>query len=905
MLRGRPAGYLLLCALAATSVRAHAQGSDRAALTGHVVDPSGAAVSGAVVHVESPALIGGPREIETDAAGAYRVTDLTPGQYRVEARAPQFKTAVREVIRLEADARLVVDMPLEVAALAELVRVTEAAPVVDVTSAEAPFRLSRALLANLPSHHVVSDILNLAPGVNVNVGLGGVQRSNPILIDGVNVSDAQQLAPWASYDYNWLEDVQVVGPGAGAQYGEFSGVLQKARLRSGGNRFSGLAEFRVTRPSWADTNTSSLSTTLQSTFADLAAHILEWWDSSLQAGGPIRRDRLWFFAGVQRSRDDVRPALYAGEHSTDTRDRRVMLKVDAAPASNLRASGHYEDDRHDVSGSDLGPLTLFEATTTDTQPDRNWHGRFTQTAGARTTIELGDTGSRGTLSFNPTPPATRAGPYPHWDNSTGLQSGSAPYYMDFGSVRHAVALTVRHTRSAVPGRAHDLTAGLEHEWTRSHSVIGFPGGRSYVDRAGQPYLLDLQDEQRLATRVRRFTAYAADRWTVGERITIEPGLRVSWNRAIASQGTVLTAHPVSPRLGVAWDLTSAHTTVVRAHYGRYHDAMLTAHADPVDATPDVPLVEYEIGAAGQLTETWRSGSASSFGIDSDVRPPFFEQWTAGVERQIAAATAATVQYVGRVYRDQQGFVDRGSIYEPVTRTDPGADGQVGTADDGGPLTVYRKTNPGAERYVFTNPPDVGRRLDALQIILRRQNARALDAQASYTWSSMRGTAVNGLRSNSGGPDLGYNGVAADPNRAINADGPMPFDFTHEVKALASWMAPRGGVRLSAVYQAHTGNAWGRTAQMSTQMVIFGVRVEPRGTRRTDALHTLDLRVEKTLRLPQGAVGSVFADVFNAGNQGIADPNSRRPLWDVSGSAFGRPLAWLPPRTLRVGARLTF
>jgi hypothetical protein len=52
-------------------------------------------------------------------------------------------------------------------------------------------------------------------------------------------------------------------------------------------------------------------------------------------------------------------------------------------------------------------------------------------------------------------------------------------------------------------------------------------------------------------------------------------------------------------------------------------------------------------------------------------------------------------------------------------------------------------------------------------------------------------------------------------------------------------------------------------------------------------------------------GSLFADVFNAGNQGVADPNSRRPLWDVSGAAFGRPLAWLPPRTLRVGARLTF
>jgi len=682
-------------------------------------------------------------------------------------------------------------------------------------------------------------------------------------------------------------------------------VLQKARLRSGGNRFSGLAELRITRPSWADTNTSSLSTGLRSMFAASSAHILTWWDSSLQAGGPIRRDRVWFFAGLQRSRDDVRPALYAGEHSTDTRDRRVVVKIDAALTNRVRASGHYEDDRHDVSGSDLGPFTPFEATTTDAQPDHNWHGRLAYMPSQRTTVEISDSGSRGTLSLSPTPPATRAGPYPHYDRGTGLSSGNAQFYLDDGSVRHGVGVTVAHTSPAVRGGAHDLSAGFEHEWTRYESAIGFPGGRSYTDLGGTPVLLYLQDEQRLSPRVRRLTAYAADRWSVGERVTLEPGVRLSFNRGIASQGTVLTAHPLSPRLGVAWDLTAAHTTVIRAHYGRYHDAMLTAHISPVDDTPDAPLVEYAVGPAGELTERSRS-TASSFAIDDGLRAPFFDQWTVGVERQLATAMSVTAQYVGRIYRDQQAFVDRGSIYESVGVADPGPDGRAGTADDGGVLTVYRKTNPGAEQYVFTNPPDVRRRLDALQIVLRRQNARAVDAQVSYTWSSMRGTAVNGLRSNSGGPDLGYNGLAADPNRAINADGPMPFDFTHELKMLGTWTVPRGGVRLSAVYQAHTGSAWGRAVQLSgLQFVTFGVRVEPRGTRRTPAVNTLDLRLEKTFAIPRVGRAGLFADAFNVTNQGIPDTSARRPVVEISGPSFGLPQFWTAPRTLRAGLRLTF
>lgn len=883
---------------------AWAQGSDRSALSGRVTDPSGAVVADALVRIDGASLLGGSREIATDAGGVYRAVDLTPGLYRIEVRASRFRVAVRNGIRLVADARVVLDIDLELASLSETVRVDGAVSGVDVTSAAAPYRLTDHLLANLPTSRAASQLMNLLPGVNVDIGLGGVQQSNPLLIDGVNTADANALMPRASYNYNWLEDVQVVGVGAGARYGEFNGIIQKARLRSGSNRFSGLGEFRFSRPSWGDRNTGSLAPLAQSIFASQSQRVLDWWDTSLQLGGPLLRDRVWFFGGLERSRNNVRPALYAGEASTDTRDRRVLAKLDAAPSGVLRLTGHYEDDRNDVSGDGLGPLTPIETTWTDLNRNRTWNARVSRMWGTRTTLEISDSGSRGNLSDGPTPPATRDGPAPRFDRVTGLSSGNAGSFSDFGDARHVLSAAAMHARDGWLG-SHAFSAGLEHEWSRSITATGYPGGRSFVDLAGVPFQMYVQDVDRQTSRVRRASAYLEDRWSITPRLTLEPGVRVSFNRGLVSQGTVLSTNPVSPRLGIAWDLGAGHTTVLRAHYGRYHDALLTAHVSFADSAPSSPIITYQAIGPDQFVEVSRT-TAGAYGIDPATEPAYFDQWVAGVERQVGRSLSATAQYIGRVYRDQVGFVDRGSVYEPVVRSDPGPDGRLGTTDDGGSITAFLKTNPGGEQFVFTNLPDVSRRYDALQLIARRQSGNDWQLQASYTWSSMRGNAVNGLRSNSGGPDLGTNGVAADPNRAINDDGPMPFDFTHEAKVLGTWRVPRIGVIASGVYQAHTGSAWGRATQLAgLQFVTFGVRVEPRGTRRTPALNALDLRLEKTFSIPRTGRAGVFADVFNVTNQGIPDPNARRPVIELSGPSFGQPQFWLPPRTLRAGVRLGF
>ena len=181
-------------------------------------------------------------------------------------------------------------------------------------------------------------------------------------------------------------------------------------------------------------------------------------------------------------------------------------------------------------------------------------------------------------------------------------------------------------------------------------------------------------------------------------------------------------------------------------------------------------------------------------------------------------------------------------------------------------------------------------------------------QSSYTWSSNRGTVGNRAHVNAGQADLGYPGRFMDPNQNINADGRAAFDPTHEAKVLGGYRLPWwGGTMVSGIYRYTTGQAWGRNVFITgLRQGVARVRVEPVGTRRVPAINQFDFRAEKTmpLRAAGGSLG-IFVDVFNVFNQGVPDSNVSNAIADFSGARFGVPNAWVDPRLLRVGVRVTF
>ena len=374
---------------------------------------------------------------------------------------------------------------------------------------------------------------------------------------------------------------------------------------------------------------------------------------------------------------------------------------------------------------------------------------------------------------------------------------------------------------------------------------------------------------------------------------------------------MLANHALAPRGGVAFDVTGDHQTVLRANYGRYYDALFGGQFEFMDLSQQSPVITAAVLGPNKFQELTRRTPSTNVGIDPNIRQSYTDQFLAGIERQLFTNFSLTAQAINRRFRDFMGFIDTGSIYAPVQKVDPGPDGKSGTADDGQSLTVYNLTNPGKEFKLFTNPANAFRDYNAFQLIGAKRYSNNWQASLSYTWSHTHGTVSNNSGTNSGGGStqgLGQTGQFADPNHAINAEGDAVFDYTNQVKLDGTYRVPAfGGFNVSAVYRYTTGLAWGRLATIrGLAQGNETVRIEPRGTQRTDAINNLDFRVEKTF--PVGASDrriGVYLDVFNLNNQGVVDNGVRTGVIDTSGSTLGNPNNWISPRIARLGFRFMF
>ena len=822
----------------------------------------------------------------TDQEGRYRLAALEPGEYEVRMSHAGFAVAVYSRIRLMPGASVDVDGVLDVASVSE--RANVMAPLVDVRTSASTQELDLPLLEHLPTSRDIYALINLTPGVSQGSGFGGTQGANALWVDGVNATETTTQTAWAPFSYNWVEGVQVLAPGAPAEYGQFTGVGGSYALRSGSNRVSGLFEVLHPPSSWVAHNTPG----------DSPSGSSDAWDTSAQFGGPLREDRAWFFFGYHYSHRESRPPFYTGPGSIIEAHPEALLKLTASPGRPVRLDGFVEHGHSVVSADGLG-VNPLDGTQDIHQPQTSWNLRATWTPGSRDVVDFRTGGYRSPQTFEPHPPATRAGPYPHYDEITGIESRNIQAYTEEGRRQQSLAAAWTRYMKAV-GIGHELKLGVEFEHARLRSATHFPGGRLYEDDEGQPAYVLLWDGEDRQSSANRTSIFVQDAWQVSSSVTINAGARLDVNRgSIPAKGTLLSNDPIAPRVGVAWDITSSHRTVVRGHYGRYYEANIVnyvLHSDVLHTAPESVGVmvgpgpdDFEIVEVDDLRATYRSV------VQPGLKQAYVDQYTLGVERQVIGGLTANVQFVRRNFDRVFGLIRVGETWSPIETVDPGPDGEIGTSDDGGALTVYRRTSPGQQ--LFVNPADAGRHYNGLQFIVRKPLANRWQMQASYTRSETRGNVSNVAQTNWGHP--GITGYYSDPNRLINGNGRVPLDFANSVKLLGTYALPwLGGVRLSGIYQFDSGHTWERKFFVPFVQLV---RAEPRGSRRLPASTGLDVRADKTFPLPgRGGTVGLFADVFNVTNRGVATA-----INSVSGSGFGKPLDWSAPRSARIGARWMF
>jgi hypothetical protein len=323
----RVAGAAVLVLILVPSV-ARAQAS----ITGVVKDGSGAVLPGVTVEASSPVLIEKVRSAVTDGSGQYRIEDLRPGTYVVTFKLTGFSTVERPGIELTGSFAAKIDADLKVGAVEETITVTGESPIVDVVNARKQSTIPNDAIAAIPTARLYHSIAAVVPGISMTTqDVGGIagpttvtfsMRGGPgnegrLTVDGLSLG-ASLNGTGVSYTVADVGNAQEIVFTTAGQLGEaeVAGPAMNLVPRQGGNRYAGTFFANGAPGEFQQSNSADAIA------AGLTApqELLKIWDVNGAIGGPLRRDRLWFF-GTYRYQGNRKtaPSFYNANENDPTK----------------------------------------------------------------------------------------------------------------------------------------------------------------------------------------------------------------------------------------------------------------------------------------------------------------------------------------------------------------------------------------------------------------------------------------------------------------------------------------------------------------------------------------------------------------------------------------------------------
>ena len=904
-----------LIALAASPVCA--QGRQSGAVGGRVSSSDGQPLPGASVTVESPALQG-TRTVIADINGVYRLNGLPAGDYVVTFQMNGMSSVERRA-RISLGGDVTIDQHLTLEPVREVLDVRGATPAA-VASPTGAFNLRTSEATLLPSGRTPFLIAELAPGLTdntpnnnqVTIG-GGFAYDNVFLMNGVDINDNVLGQPNALFIEEAIEEVQVLTSGISAEYGRFGGGVVNVITRSGGNTFSGAFRLNLTNPLWSDETPfeKSRGTTRASKLSPMY---------EATTGGPLVRDRLWFFGGTRVERTTTQSAFAQTgvPFSSRNENTRYEAKLTAAPHNGHTLQGSFINNSTDLHQPAL-PMAIDPNTFTDpSTPNRllgaAWRGvvgsrtfaaaqysqkswKLQNAGGSSTAILDSPFMTRGTLGV----PAGLLYNAPYFDSSDPEQRNNRQF-----------TASLSHLMSSSRLGTHEVKGGFEHFVStrvggNSQTSTGYVFQTDYkLDASNRPAL---DAEGRLIPRfipnnsriqfwqplrgatidIATTSLFATDHWTVSPRLTLDFGLRFETVGSEATGGTQsVNAHSVVPRLAAAYDLTGDGHTVLLGSYGhysgKYNDVQFSrntnvGNADRYTAQYVGPVGEGRSFAEGVNPANYVaiSGTFPTANVffDDDLTSPLTREVTLAVAREFRRGWARA-SYVRRHASD---FVEDFITIDGGTTT-INRNGLSGVFDN----SVYRNTDLAERRY------------------------QGLEFQSSYRPRS--NLAVNGQWTLQLENDGNFEGESANNPAApswigdypeiINASRSFPDgrldDFQrHKVRVWATYgldLRRFGRFDIAPLYRFGSGRTYSLTAGSvaltpqqialnpgyarlpASQPVFFG----PRGSQSFEGAQLFDLAVTYGVPIWLAARPWVKVEVLNVLN------NQKLLTWDTTVAA---------------------
>ena len=578
-------------------------------LEGTVTDSSGAVLPGAEVTVRG-ATIAAERSATTDAKGVYRVTALPAGTYTVTVA---FSGLATSTATLEVTLNRVVnyDVVLQVGGVQEAISVSSS--VIDVSSSSTGTTITPREITELPVNgRNYLDLLQLVPGVAINRQVDpNSDRANPVLgersgnnnflIDGQSNKDTVNGGPAQQFNQETIAEFQVLTSGYKAEFGQASGAIVNVITKSGGNLFAGVGSL------FFRDDALDASNSLDPTRTDPLP--LRRYDSSVALGGPLVKDKMFFFGSAERIDETrqldfkypdtgnavVNQLLRAQEAPydvpTELGETRVFAKFDERFGKHQLSEQVNYTDGSARSFLPLSSANSLPSARNDTDTTRllvgigdsallgNPASPFVVTLRAAIRRENSDTQPSqsdftGSTLFNPYDAA-------RCTLATCSIFGNLPT-VTFGNINTPQFLDQAYTE--FNGNAnrlfgsHDLKFGMNFLRTKVDGVdarlqqVQLFASTDDFQRLGAsaagPYLLadaggltPREDEIHLANNYTAF--FAQDDWRLGDKVTVNLGVRWEYDSEFEAKDNF------APRVGVSYSLTPK--TVVRGNFGIYYD----------------------------------------------------------------------------------------------------------------------------------------------------------------------------------------------------------------------------------------------------------------------------------------------------------------------------------------------
>src|SRR5205823_2934701 len=332
------------------------------AFSGTVRDASGAVLPGVTVEAASPVLIEKVRSVVTDDQGRYTIVDLRPGSYKLTFSLAGFSTLVREGVELPSNVTVPINVDLKVGALEESITVSGQTPLVDVQNAQKTQVLPRDVIDTLPTTRNMQSVGSIVPGVKLSrPDVGGSQgmeqtymrthgaddRHTSMQVDGMTVNSSMGDGNIQAYNDDALaQQVVFQTSGMPAEVAAGGGRVNMIP-KDGGNTFKGGGFFGGTAHGWQSDNNDDALRARGFLYRNFVQHVQ---DFNFNMGGPIVRDKLWFFStarhvsvdeGVANTYYRVPYEKYnAGDPASQeqfARDALVRLTTNLTPKNNLTA----------------------------------------------------------------------------------------------------------------------------------------------------------------------------------------------------------------------------------------------------------------------------------------------------------------------------------------------------------------------------------------------------------------------------------------------------------------------------------------------------------------------------------------------------------------------------------------